>query len=50
MTPQEKIITTIRESLVEKYGEEFLALTEKEQNFIICDEIEKCFERFRNGA
>lgn len=50
MTHQEKIITMIRESLVEKHGEEFLVLTEKEQTLIICDEIEKYFERLRNGA
>jgi len=49
MTPQEKIIDTIRDTLIVKYGDEFLALTEKEQTLIICDEIEKCFKRFKNG-
>lgn len=49
MTPEEKIINLIREALIEKHGEDFLDLTEKEQTLIISDEIEKCFERFRNG-
>ena len=49
MTAEEKIINLIRESLIEKYGDEFLELTEKEQTFIIADELEKYFERFKNG-
>ena len=49
MTPQEKIIDTIRDVLIVKYGDEFLALTEREQTLLICDEIEKQFDRFRNG-
>lgn len=49
MTPEEKIINLIRESLIEKHGDEFLALTEREQTLLICDEIEKHFKRFRNG-
>ena len=48
MTAEEKIINLIRESLIEKHGEDFLELTEKEQTLIICDEIEKHFKRFRN--
>ena len=50
MTPEEKIINLIREALIEKHGEEFLELSEKEQTLIICDELQKQFERFRNGA
>ena len=50
MTPEEKIINLIREALIEKHGEEFLELSEKEQTLIICDELQKHFERFKNGA
>ena len=49
MTAEEKIINLIRESLIEKHGEEFLELTEREQTLLICDELQKHFERFRNG-
>ena len=49
MTAEEKIIKLIREELIEKHGEEFLELTEREQNLLICDEIQKYFKRFRNG-
>lgn len=49
MTAEERIIQDIRDILVEKHGEEFLELTEKEQTLLICDELRKCFERFRNG-
>ena len=49
MTPEEKIINLIREDLIVKHGEDFLELTEKEQTLLICDELQKQFERFRNG-
>lgn len=49
MTAEEKIIELVRDSLIVKYGDEFLALTEREQNLIISDELQKQFERFRNG-
>lgn len=49
MTPEEKIIQAIREGLIEKHGEEFLELSEKDQNIIITDELRICFKRFRNG-
>lgn len=50
MTPEEKIINLIREDLIERYKEEFLELSEREQTLLICDELQKHFERFRNGA
>ena len=37
MTPEEKILNLIREDLIEKHGEEFLELTEREQTLLICD-------------
>lgn len=49
MTPQERILNTIREALIEKHGDEFLSLTDKEQTLIICDELNKQFERIRKG-
>ena len=49
MTAEEKIIDLIRDHLIVKHGDEFLALTEREQNLLISDEIEKSFDRFRNG-
>ena len=49
MTAEEKIINLIRESLIEKHGEEFLELSERDQTLIICDELQKHFERFKNG-
>lgn len=49
MTPEEKIIQAIREGLIEKYSEEFLELSKEEQNNVIADELQKCFERFKNG-
>lgn len=49
MTAEEKIIETIRDHLIVKHGDEFLALTEREQTFIICDELQKQFDRIRNG-
>ena len=49
MTAEEKIINLIREALIEKHGEDFLELSENDQNLIICDELQKQFERFRNG-
>lgn len=49
MTPEEKIITLIREALIEEHGEDFLDLTEREQTLLICDELNKHFKRFRNG-
>lgn len=48
MKPEEKIINLIRESLIERYGEEFIELTEREQTLLICDEINKYFDRFKN--
>lgn len=50
MTPEEKIINLIREDLIERYEEEFLELSEKDQILIICDELQKHFDRFKNGA
>lgn len=44
---KEKIITLIREDLIARYGEEFLELTEKEQNLIIWDELQKHFEKLK---
>lgn len=49
MTPEEKIIKAIREALIEEHGEEFLELSEREQNLLICDELQKQFKRIRNG-
>ena len=49
MTAEEKIINLIRDSLIVKYGDEFLALTEREQALLISEEIRKQFERFKNG-
>lgn len=36
-----QIINLIRDYLIGEYGEEFLELTEREQNLIICDELQK---------
>ena len=49
MTHEEKIIELIREALIEQYGDEFLELTEREQTLLICDELQKQFNRFKNG-
>lgn len=49
MTAEEKIINLIREALIEKHGEDFLELTEREQTLLICDELQKQFKRIRNG-
>ena len=49
MTAEEKIIESIRDYLIVKHGDEFLALTEREQTLIICDELQKQFDRIRNG-
>lgn len=49
MTPEEKIINLIREDLIVKHGEDFLELTEREQTLLICDELQKQFERIRKG-
>lgn len=35
MTAEEKLIQAIREALIEKHGEEFINLTEEEQNELI---------------
>ena len=35
MTPIEKIANAIRDGLIEKYGEEFLELSEKDQHTLI---------------
>ena len=50
MTPEEKIINLIREDLIKAYREEFLELSEKEQMYIICDELQKYFNYFKNGG
>ena len=49
MTPEEKIIYYVREGLIEKHGEDYLELSEREQTLIICEELQKHFERFKNG-
>lgn len=49
MTPEEKIIFYIRESLIEQYGDAFLESSEEDQTIIICDELQKYFKHFRNG-
>lgn len=35
MTAEEKLIQAIREALIEKHGEEFINLSEEEQNELI---------------
>ena len=50
MTPEEKILYLIREALIERHGEEFLELTEREQTLLICDELQKSFEQIRKGG
>ena len=45
----EKIISLIRDELTVKYGDDFLALSEKEQNLLISDEIQKYFDLIKKG-
>lgn len=45
MTPQEKIIHLIELSLIEKYGDEFLELPERDKYNLIYDAITKYFEQ-----
>jgi hypothetical protein len=43
MTPQEKILHLIELALIEKYGDEFLELSERDKYNIIFDTITKYF-------
>ena len=36
-----QIINLIRDYLIAEYGEEFLSLTERDQNLVIYDELQK---------
>lgn len=47
MTPEEKIIFYIRESLVEKLGVGFLSLSEKAQNDIVAFKIQELVKEYR---
>lgn len=49
MTPEEKIIYHIRQGLIEKHGIGFIALSERDQNLIICDTLQKLFEQHKKG-
>lgn len=40
MTPAEKLYNALKMGLIEKYGEEFLELSEDEQNNLIVYELE----------
>lgn len=44
MTTEEKIITLIREALIEKHGEEFTNLSKNDQNELVAAEILKYIE------
>ena len=47
MTPEEKIIFYIRESLIEKFGEGFLSLSVKAQNDMIAFKIQELLKQNR---
>lgn len=48
MSPEEKFIDGIRNLLIEKYGEEFLTLSEEDQNELILKEIRKCIDLLKS--
>ena len=39
MTPGEKLYNIIKNGLIEKYGDDFLELSEKDQNNLILDKL-----------
>lgn len=45
MTPQEKILQLIELALIEKYGDEFLELSERDKYNIIYDALTKYFNQ-----
>lgn len=47
MTPEEKIIFYIRESLLEKFGKGFLLLSEKAQNDLVAFKIQELIKQNR---
>ena len=49
MTPQEKIYYYTREALIEKHGEDFLELDEKEQDLLIVSTAIEYLKRERGG-
>ena len=49
MTPAEKVIYCIRQELIEKHGIGFIALSERDQNLIICDTLQELFEQQKKG-
>lgn len=47
MTPEEKLIQNIRECLIEKYGDEFLLLSEKYQNELIYTSVRAYIDKLK---
>ena len=47
MTPEKKIIETVRGMLIAKYGYNFLRLSERDQSNLISDEIRKSIQKLR---
>lgn len=48
MTPERKIYNIIRDHLIEKHGEEFLLLSEKERNLLIWDTMREYVENLKS--
>lgn len=47
MTPEEKLIQAIREVLIEKHGEEFLLLSEEDQNELILATMREYIDKLK---
>lgn len=45
MTPAEKLYNAFKMGLIEKYGEEFLELSERDQDNLIIDELQKYIDK-----
>lgn len=48
MSTEEKLIQNIRECLIEKHGEEFLLLSEEDQNELICDSVRAYIDKLKS--
>ena len=47
MTAEEKLINAIREALIEKHGEEFLFLSEEDQNELILATMREYIDKLK---
>lgn len=48
MTAEEKFIKCLRDSLIEKYGDEFTALSDEEQNELLLSTFQKLIKKAKS--